>query len=132
MRHSSKVTTEKLWPEELCPVCGKQWTRMCRKREWGYAYTPRGSRNGYTVLLCSGPCLREYARRDQKKSAEHVATLRCFRAWWMYDQEWLDRDEIARRLNTKRDDVKNMIELVENMYWQEADYIVENGIMAAG
>ena len=130
MRHSSKVTLQNSWPEEKCPVCGKRFLRLCSKREWGWAYSPRNSKNNHAILLCSGPCLREYVRQEDRKNAEHVATLRCFKAWWMYDQEYMPRDEIARRLNARREDVANMIDLVECMYWQEADYILENGLMA--
>lgn len=60
--------TIRMYPEETCPVCGRKWTRYCRRSEWGYYYNASESQiESYLTLLCSAECSRKYAEAQLMK-----------------------------------------------------------------
>ena len=124
-----------LWqyPKRTCPVCGKKWLLQCEEEEWGYAYRDMG--HGHQAkriaLTCSYKCMKEYARLCDRENAKHVEKLRCFKIWWMYDQEWMSVKEISEKTGIKMQNVQSMIYQVETIYWREAEYITTQRSLTA-
>lgn len=131
MRGRKKATPqmqyEKVWPERVCPVCGKRFLMRVRPDEWGY-----GSRDGMfkttekntLVLFCSRPCMDEYTLRCVKHRAESLRETTGFKVWWMYDQEFMELPEIAERLGITESGAQSMRDDLELWHWKELDYIL--------
>lgn len=76
-----------LYPTETCPVCGKKWTRYCRRNEWGYYYNASESQiDSYLTLLCSPECSKKYAEMRMLEKVRKVARSRSAQALKLIDQ----------------------------------------------
>lgn len=117
----------KIWPERVCPICGKRYLMMVRPEEWGY-----GSRDGkfqtveanHLKLFCSRPCMDEYNRQCLQYRADTLRQTASFRVWWMYDQQFMEIPDIAAALGISESSVRNMKNDVEVKHWKELDYIL--------
>ena len=126
-QRKSPLNYEKIWPERVCPICGKHYLMRVRPDEWGY-----GSRDGvyskpennHLHLFCSRPCMDEYTRRCLEARVEKVKASAAFRVWWMYDQEYMEVGEIAEKLGYSYSSVANMLNAIEGRHWRELDYIL--------
>ena len=110
-----------MWPEETCPVCGKKWIRMCRRREWGYWYNNSESQlTSQLTLLCSSECSRKYAEDRLLKEVRKTMESRCAQAIRLVETEKLTYIEAARRVGLK---TSHGIDAFKALRWRELDWL---------
>ena len=108
-------------PSFNCPVCGKTVLMYCRKDDWGYGYE---NQLGGHVLLCSRPCMDAYAKQDFEKRVERVKKTKAFKAWLMHKQG-VPCYRIAKIVGGNPSWVSTSINVLENIYWRELEWIAK-------
>lgn len=113
-----------LFPEEVCPVCGKTFIK---RKDWGCVVTARGngiSSNSRFVRLCSIPCMKQYEKILDEKDAKHAATLRCCKSYKLHVIDGLSTEETAARLGHKRPAYVNSdCNFANDVYWKEIEWL---------
>ena len=119
----ARVTLEHMWPVETCPVCGRKWTRYCRRDEWGYWYNNSIMQiESKLTLLCSGECARKFADEKLRKTALRLAGTKAFRARQMY-RGGMSVSDIGRAIGVAASTVSALISNLENMHYQECKWL---------
>ena len=120
MSRKGDYTLERTLPEDICPVCGKPFLRMCRRSEWGYYYN--GSMYGHgsvLTLLCSDACSREFARRMFMRDVRDVLESKVGRALKIADTEGITLKAAAQRTGASL----TAMDSIRNVRWKEVEYL---------
>jgi len=121
--NTSIYSLENTFHEDVCPVCGKHFIRMCRKNEWGYWYNASETQTGTCLtLLCSGECSRKYAQSRFLMKVRKVARTRSARAIRLRDSGMKTQDALKTvGLNSNYN-----LHVYEDEMWQELDWLREH------
>ena len=117
------VTLERIWPQEKCPVCGKTWTRYCRRDEWGYWYNNSIMQiESKLTLFCSGECAKKFADDKMRKTALRIVGTKAFRARQLY-RAGMSVTEVGRALGVSASTVSCLIRTLENVHFTEVKWL---------
>jgi hypothetical protein len=126
----NKITFESVWPEETCPVCGKTWTRFCRKREWGYWYNDSPSQHtSKLILLCSSPCAKKYAEMKAMERVKEFLKTRTAQAIRLIETEHLSQHQAVKRAGLANN---GSVSWSYDCYWREIEWLNAHNWEVAG
>ena len=109
-----------LFPEETCPVCGKTWTRYCRREEWGYWYNSSESQiESWLTLLCSAECSKRYAEQRFMEDVRKVAATR-FAQEIRLTEAGMPREDAIHAVGLRSD---SGIKQFADFNWRELDWL---------
>ena len=121
--NKSVYSLENTFHEDVCPVCGKRFIRMCRRNEWGYWYNGNDNQlGGSLTLLCSGECSKKYAAEKFLAKVRKVAGTKSARAIRLRDGGMRTQDALrAVGLNLCYN-----LNIYEDEMWKEIDWLREH------
>ena len=120
----TRMNHRSLFDERKCPVCGKRFILRCKPWEWGcVAQGGEYGRKNSRILLCSIPCMKEYARKTFEKSAEKVMKMRAWEAWRLVNIEKVAMPDVAKIMGITLSQVGQYAGQIDLFYWQEAEWL---------
>lgn len=116
MGTAKDLTFDVLFPTEVCPVCGKEFMRRCKRHEWGYwANAPHG-----IALLCSSKCCKIFEERQFKESIKAVSTTKAYKVYKLMHRDGMYSAQAMREAGLASYSAVTAMELHK---WKELEWL---------
>lgn len=113
--------------QEKCPVCGKKWSLLCRRDEWGFWYNSSIDQlEGHLTLFCSRECAKEYDRLVLVQEARELMKTRQYKIMKMHESG-LTSTQIGKILGIADTTVTGALTMVRDFHWRAWEFIQKHG-----
>ena len=122
---NSEFSYDHIWPDETCPVCGKTFTRFCRRSDWGYWYHDSPSQHTSSlILLCSSACAKKYADEKAMERVKAFLSTRTSEAIRLMEMEHLSQYQAVKLAGLANN---SSVAWSYDCYWKEIEWLKSHG-----